>query len=125
MANEMKTLTVGNKTYEVTDETARNAIAAITGTVGDGDGYFYIGDLLIQWGQVNITTTANTMTGVAVTFQKQFGSVPQILVSGYSKATQLRTVAYADRTITGFTAQVYRTNEATMTVSWMAIGAKA
>lgn len=78
-------------------------------------------------GTVTITPVANTPTSVRVTFPAPFASAPQVALSpatGYI-GLQVKGVAVTDVTTTGFTAWVYRTTTAKVTILWQAWGVPA
>ena len=79
----------------------------------------------IQTGKVQLTTTANEVTKVAVTFPEAFKEVPDcVLVSPISAVpyTAVRYATASDYTATGFNLNIYRTSATTMTVAWVAFG---
>lgn len=91
--------------------------------IESGTNYFKISGKLVQWGEVSITPTANANTSKAVTFPKAFSSAPQIQITANTSAPSVvREVSYSGRTRTGFSAYIYRTNNTTTSLSWIAIG---
>lgn len=82
--------------------------------------------LLIQWGVVTITPTANTPTAKAVTFDIAYTEYPLVIANAISTVIGAAVSAAGSATIekTGFDAYVTRSNTTNTSVGWIAIGYK-
>lgn len=83
--------------------------------------------LLIQWGNVTITPTANTPTAKAVTFDVAYTDAPVVLTTAYTTVpgTSVLGDAAANITTTGFNAYITRNGATNTGVMWVAIGYRA
>lgn len=82
----------------------------------------------IQTGTVSVTTVANEVATVDVTFPKPFAGVPNIVIVSPITSVPYTAVRYASAsnyTKTGFKLHVYRTSSTSMGVAWMAVGKMA
>ena len=86
----------------------------------------YKNGLLIQWGTVSITTTANTPTSLTVTYPVSYDYVPSVKVSCATSVigTQVLGFTHGNDTSTSTDIFVTRTNAAATTLRWLAIGFK-
>lgn len=82
--------------------------------------------LLIQWGVVTITPTANTPTAKAVTFDIAYTEYLIVIANAISTVIGAAVSAAGSATIekTGFDAYVTRSNTTNTSVGWIAIGYK-
>lgn len=82
--------------------------------------------LLIQWGVVTITPTANTPTAKSVTFDIAYTEYPLVIANAISTVIGAAVSAAGSATIekTGFDAYVTRSNTTNTSVGWIAIGYK-
>ena len=78
----------------------------------------------IDCGSVSITPTANTPTSESVTFNKTFASPPIVIATAESSVigSVVRGVSVANVTTTGCDIYIYRTNNTSTNVNWIAIG---
>lgn len=99
---------------------------AIFSNVSAGAGCFEFGNLLIQWGQVSITPTANTPTSAAVPFSKSYAYTPSVHVTPETTVpgSTVKGWGVANESTTGFNAYVYRSNATTTVLNWIAVGQK-
>ena len=86
----------------------------------------YKNGLLIQWGTVSITTTANTPTSLTVTYPVSYDYVPSVKVSCATSVigTQVLGFTHGNDTSTSTDIFVTRTNAAATTLRWLALGFK-
>lgn len=82
------------------------------------------GGPLIQWGMVTITpTTVGTPADTTVTFGKAFTALPNVFLTPVTSVPQNVSVGILDRSTTGITIEVTRSDNLTSTViNWLAIG---
>lgn len=113
-----------NLKYCSQGEIAAKVASKVGNNVSGSSFYTQIGNLLVCWGRVAITPTANTPTSRAVTFPKAFSYTPAISVSALTTVpyTTVRGVSFADPSTTGFTAYVTRTNTTSTSLDWIAVG---
>lgn len=83
-----------------------------------------LADLGFQYGKVNVSCTANTVSTADVTFDREYSTMPIVTVTAGSSApgTAVSEVTVSNITYTGFTVCVYRTNTSATTIQWMAAG---
>lgn len=94
--------------------------------VADHVGVCEIGDLMIQWGSVSVTPTANAVTTVDVTFDKAYAYAPFVGVTVRSASVnQVTGFGCTGTSTTGTTLRFYRTSTTSTTIGWIAIGEKA
>lgn len=86
----------------------------LTQSFADYTGYFYIGPLLIQWGQVSTNNT-----GTTVTFPKAFSKIPVVMANLNDNGSQ-DAHAFSITTTTTILRQNYTSP---LPIQWMAIGA--
>lgn len=98
----------------------KTAIPSIT----IGSRYAQIKNVMICWGEVSITPTANTPTAKQVTFSKAFSGVPVVTLTPNSAVpgTQITGAAVTNISKTGFIAYLTRTNATSSVAEWIAIG---
>jgi hypothetical protein len=145
VATMLATPSSANLASAVTDETGSGALVfatsptLVTPTLGVATAtsisvtsVFTAGN--IASGRVNITPVANTTTGVAVTglsIKTSAGTATaadiSIVVTADAGSDAVRTTSMNNPTFTGsnctgFTAQVFRTNNTVTTINWIAIG---
>lgn len=95
--------------------------------IGNNYGVIHFGSgLLIQWGVVVITTTANAPTGAWITFHLAFDTIPVVQVTANTSVpgSYVLDASFASLQTTGTNIWVYRTNSTSMSVNWFAIGYK-
>lgn len=126
-----------NTTSGLTATTVQAAIdelkAAMAGLLpvfsgfGDHVGVITLGDMLIEYGTVQVTSPANGVGSAQVTFTNEFESKPCVMVTAgaVTPGTTVKMVSAADFTVDGFKAYCSRTNTTPTTVLWLAIGKKA
>ena len=98
---------------------------AVSQLVNDSTNYCEIGNTLIQWGQMNISTTANSTSSKRINFPKSYANQNYFAVSVTPMASDDVTAKAATYSTTGFTAYVTDTVSATRYFSWIAVGKKA
>lgn len=82
-----------------------------------------LAELGVQSGKVTVSCTANTVSKADVTFAKTYTSTPIVtLTAGSSVPGTVSEVTVSNVTTTGFTACVYRTNDTSTVVHWIAVG---
>ena len=106
-------------------------------TASDTTGYSVNGNLLMVWGQNNITTGATASSGlyhgsVAITFSSvtggnaTFAHKPQVLLTWAGNYVNQNSLAVSDKSVDGFTAHGRTTTaSSTRSIGWLAIGDKA
>ena len=115
---------VGNIIYSQGYEVAQKKETSIVDGSANTSSYVVIGDMLICFGNVSITPTANKPTGKDVSFPRNFSTKPIVMTTPLSAvpgSTVLGTGA-GNTSISGFTAYVCRTNTTNTSVMWIAIG---
>lgn len=82
------------------------------------------GGPLIQWGMVTITpTTVGTPADTTVTFGKAYTALPNVFLTPVTSVPQNVSVGILDRSTTGITIKLTRSDNLTSTViNWLAIG---
>ena len=78
----------------------------------------------VQYGSISITpSAANTPTAKAITFTKEFSGTPTVIVSADTAVpgTAMLGVGTANRSTTGCTIYLTRTNTVATTVNWIAL----
>ena len=95
--------------------------------LGDDVGVITLGDMLIEYGVVQVTSPANGVGSAQVTFTNEFESKPCVMVTAgaVTPGTTVKMVSAADFAVDGFKAYCSRTNTTPTTVLWLAIGKKA
>lgn len=100
-------------------------IAGHTYSTGSYTGCWqFPGGPLIQWGIVGITpTTVGTPEGGTVTFDKVYTAAPNVYITPVTSVPQNVSVGIIDRSKTGFTVKLTRSDGLTTTgINWLAIG---
>lgn len=118
--------TVPTKTSDLTNDSG--FITNTLSGVSSGAGCAIIGDILIEWGQVNVTTgtsaTSSLYAGYAdVTFTNEFKYNPQISLVWHGNYANQHSLNTYNRSTTGFRAYGRTSTErTTRTIGWLAIG---
>lgn len=83
-----------------------------------------LADLGFQYGKAVVECIENTVSTVDVTFDREYATMPIVVVTAGSSApgTSILEVSVANITYTGFTICMYRTSTTDTTVQWMAAG---
>ena len=105
---------VGNALATKSDKTHSHALSEL-GTLAD---------LGFQYGKVNVSCTANTVSTADVTFNREYKTMPIVTVTAGTSVpgTIVQEVSISNVTYTGFTVCVYRTNTSATSIQWMAAG---
>lgn len=98
----------------------------LAGRVKFGDGWLQVGDILMQWGLFDVTTTAGTSTShiqASFMFTKAFSKAPLLFFGDncvtYLCSTSVRAVGYTSATVDVTSARIPATP---LTIYWLAIG---
>lgn len=100
-------------------------IAGHTSSMGAQTGQWqFPGGPLIQWGIVTITpTTVGSPVDTTVTFGKAYTALPNVFLTPVTSVPQNVSVGILDRSTTGITIKLTRSDNLTSTViNWLAIG---
>lgn len=98
-------------------------------TVKDGIAYlnankvFNEGDIIIQTGFASVTSTANVVSSLPVTFSSAFPGTPSVVLTPNTGVpyTYFKGFSYNSLSSTGFTVNMYRTDTQTTSFSWVAV----
>lgn len=106
--------------------TLSNTVVNGTLTINDGT-RINVKDALnkikIQIGKTNITPVANTVSSASVKFSTPFTNTPVVVASALSGApgTAVTEVTISDCSKDGFTLNMYRTDNTTTSINWIAV----
>lgn len=118
-----------NNVQAAADELAANISAVLPVITGlaNAAGVIEMGDLLIEYGQVNVASPANGVGSTLVTFTNPFEMKPAVLLTAdtTSPGSTVKMVAVADLEVDSFKAYCSRTNTTPTSIQWVAIGKKA
>lgn len=118
-----------NNVQAAADELAANISAVLPVITGlaNAAGVITMGDMLIEYGMVNVTSPANGVGSAMVTFTNPFEMKPAVLLTAdtTSPGTTVKMVAVADLEVDSFKAYCSRTNTTPTSIQWIAIGKKA
>lgn len=102
----------------------RTALGLTTATqnMGSISGCIQIGQLLVQWGSVDITPPANGVGSVAVTYPRSYAATPAVFVTARTSSPQNAQPSVSNTSATGATINCWRTVATLTSVSWLAVG---
>lgn len=115
----------GSASFNGTSNVTLNASYTIESSVDSRSGYVkFSNGLLLQWGNISITPVPDEITSQPVTFQKEFAYVPVVIANGQTTGmgSTVKGVSSSDITVSGFNANIFRTNAYATTIIWIAIG---
>lgn len=115
----------GSASFNGTANVTLNASYTIESSVDNRTGYVkFSNGLLLQWGNVSITPVPDEITSQPVTFAKEYAFIPVVIANGQTTGmgSTVKGVSASDITISGFVANIVRTNAYATTVIWIAIG---
>ena len=96
------------------------AMAQMTGHIHTKEG------LLLQWGTVSIAGGAGTPTSAEIIFPIEYDRIPYVAESAVTTvpATIVQGVSHGNDSVSGTTLYVTRTNTASTSLRWLAVGFK-